>query len=287
MAEKGIFRSAMSGFNKKEVLEYIDQITAAWNEERQALAAQAEEAAARAQQAEEAAAAATRQAEEAQAQAANLQEQLATAETEAARSAQELSDKASALETVEKTLRETQEALQQTQEALSAMEKEVASLTAQRDEAISAVAEARMQLTSCQEAAAGAEQQLGENARRITELERDISLLRQENSRYKAILGTAESAQQHVESIVRPFIEQANRQADETLDSVQAVLAGVLAQLGELQGNVEQRRPALRRCKSDSDSRLSAAFGDWVTQARSAAQPGDTGASGADGHFFR
>ena len=114
----------------------------------------------------------------------------------------------------------------------------------------------------------------------VNYLETDyIRATQQAIARYEKVLGNVETAQEHVDGIVRPFIEQANRQADETLDSVQAVLAGLLAQLGELQGNVEQRRQALHRCKADSDSRLSAAFGDWLGLAQDASTSGN--------HFFR
>jgi chromosome segregation ATPase len=73
MAQNGMFRNAFRGFNKQEVLQFIDEITAAWDEERKALQATADEAVA-AQEAMQA------QAEEAQAQAAAAAEQLQTAE---------------------------------------------------------------------------------------------------------------------------------------------------------------------------------------------------------------
>ena len=37
MAQNGMFRNAFRGFNKQDVLQYIDEITAAWDEERKAL----------------------------------------------------------------------------------------------------------------------------------------------------------------------------------------------------------------------------------------------------------
>ena len=37
MEQKGIFRSALGGFNKQDVLNYIDEITAGWDRERQEL----------------------------------------------------------------------------------------------------------------------------------------------------------------------------------------------------------------------------------------------------------
>ncbi|MBQ8684304.1 MAG: hypothetical protein IJ518_07305 [Clostridia bacterium] len=275
MAEKGIFRSAMNGFNKKEVLEYIDQITAAWDAERQDLLAQMEAADNRTNAAEQAAIAARAAVEEAKKEAAAAQEQLAAMGQQLNYTTSELDTKNVAIQSMEELLQEKETALQTSQAALSAANAEIAELTVQRDEAISAVAEAREQLAELEATTA-----------RLTEAEALVAGLQQENDRYKAVLGTAETAQEHVNNIVRPFIEQANRQADETLDAVQAVLAGVLAQLGELQGSVEQRRQALHRCKDDSDSRLSAAFGDWLALARSAAN--EAPATPADtGHFFR
>ena len=37
MAQNGMFRNAFRGFNKQDVLQYIDQITAAWDAERKEL----------------------------------------------------------------------------------------------------------------------------------------------------------------------------------------------------------------------------------------------------------
>ncbi|MBQ8752096.1 MAG: hypothetical protein IJZ13_03225 [Clostridia bacterium] len=283
MADKGIFRSAMGGFNKKEVLEYIDQITAAWDAERQSLEHQAAAAEARAEAAETAAAEAGAAAETAETAAAEAQAELTTCREQLTQSAAELDTKTVTVQALE-------EVLQEKEAQLTVALQEIDRLTAQRDEAISAVAEAREQIAALETVSGETATRLEEATHRLTETEATAAILRQENDRYKAVLGTAETAQEHVDSIVRPFIEQANRQADETLDAVQAVLAGVLAQLGELQGSVEQRRQALHRCKADSDSRLSAAFGDWLALARSAAKPAEQAPAdpAADsGHFFR
>ncbi|MBQ9859611.1 MAG: hypothetical protein IJO76_02910 [Clostridia bacterium] len=272
MAENGIFRSALSGFNKQDVLDYIDRITAEWDAERQQLTARAEEADGRVAAAEQAAAEANAAAEEAQKAAAAAKEQLAEVE-------EQLRHATGELDTKNVTIQSMEELLQEKDSRLIAAEQEVSALTAQRDEAISAVAEAREQVANMEATA----RRLHETQEQLTKQSARLSALQQEIARYEAVLGSAETAQHHVDNIVRPFIEQANRQADETLDSVQAVLAGVLAQLGELQGNVDQRRQALQRCKSDSDSRLSAAFGDWMAQARQAAATKPV----TDRHFFR
>ena len=281
MAEKGIFRSAMGGFNKKEVLEYIDQITAAWDEERRLLTEQAEAAANAAAESAAAAEAADAKAAAAEQERDNALTQLAAVNEQLNHTAAELDTKNVAIQAMEERMQEKETALLQTQETLATTRAEVAELTVQRDEAISAVADARERIAELEVLAA-----------RLIEAEALAAGLQQENARYKEVLGTAETAQEHVDNIVRPFLEQANRQADETLDAVQAVLAGVLAQLGELQGSVEQRRQALHRCKDDSDSRLSAAFGDWLELARNAAKPADEPphvdpAPADNGHFFR
>ena len=272
MAENGIFRTALGGFHKQDVLDYIDKITAEWDAERQQLVARAEEADTRIATAEQATAQAVAAAEKAGEEATAAKERLAETVTQLSQATAELSTKNITIQSME-------ELLQEKDGRLTAAEQEVTALTAQRDEAISAVAEARQQVADMEATA----RRLHETQEQLTKQSARLSHLQQEIARYEAVLGSAETAQQHVDNIVRPFIEQANRQADETLDSVQAVLAALLAQLGELQGNVDQRRQALQRCKSDSDSRLSAAFGDWMAQARQAAATKPV----TDRHFFR
>lgn len=269
MAQNGLFRKAMGGFNKQDVLQYIDGITAGWNEERQALEQQAaaaataqQELAATAESAMEAANVAVQKAQVTETQLAETQHELYNATADLAECRAANGELAAQLE----------EALRR----VAQLEAEVTAVTAQRDEAIAAVADARAQLTANDGIAAELEE-----SRRVGRQQADqITAMQQAIARYEQVLGSADTAQQRADSIVRPFIEQANKQADETLDSVQAVLAGVLAQLGELQGSVEQRRQALRRCKADSDSRLSAAFGDWLGQTKDVFNPYDR-------HFFR
>ena len=146
---------------------------------------------------------------------------------------------------------------------------------AQRDEAIAALADAKAQ---AQENTA-VEAELEESRRENRQLRDQMDAMQQAINRYERVLGEAADAEERMGRIINPFLEQANKQADETLDSIQAVLAGLLAQLGEVQGNVEQRRQALERCKEDSSTRLNAAFGDWLEPAK------DTPAS--KNHFFR
>lgn len=262
MAQNGLFRTAMRGFKKQDVLQYIDDITAAWNTERQELQQQTDAANAARDElmeanaaAASAAAAATRQAQVAETQLAEAQKQVYDTTADLAESRAAADELAAQLE----------DALRR----VAQLEATVTAITAQRDEAIAAVADARAQLED--NAAAAAE--LEDSRQVCRRQEEQITAMQQAINRYERVLGDADTAKERADSIVRPFIEQANRQADETLDSVQAVLAGVLAQLGELQGSVEQRRQALRRCRADSDSRLSSAFGDWLGQAKDPYSP--------------
>ena len=268
MAQNGIFRTAMRGFNKQDVLQYIDEITAAWNGERTQLEQQTATATAAAEELRAAA-------ELAQTQAAGAIEQAQVAETQLAE-VKQLYHATADLAERDRTLEELSAQLQELRGQIEALERSVTAVTAERDEAIAAVADAREQLAG----QASTEQQLEESRRQVQRQDDQIVALQKAVARYEKVLGSAETAHQRVDGIVRPFIEQANKQADETLDSVQAVLAGVLAQLGELQGSVEQRRQALHRCRRDSDSRLSAAFGDWLGQAQDGAPP-------TDRYFFR
>lgn len=77
MEEKGVFRSALGGFNKQDVLQYIDQITGEWDEERQDLLNQAVAEREQAQQQGAAAAEAAAALAEAQQQLEALRGELA------------------------------------------------------------------------------------------------------------------------------------------------------------------------------------------------------------------
>ncbi len=275
MAESGLFRSAMRGFNKQDVLQYIDEITGAWDNERHGLEQQKNEAV----QAQEAMQAQMEQAQadkEQAIEAANEASQKAqVAATQLAEVQQELYDITADLAECRSDKDEIAAQLEEAQRRIALLEAQLTAVTNERDDAIAAVADTKAQLTSL----GVVEEQLNDYRQQNQRQSDQIDAMQQAIARYEKVLGNAETAHEHVDGIVRPFIEQANKQADETLDSVQAVLAGLLAQLGELQGNVEQRRQALHRCKADSDSRLSAAFGDWLGLAQDA--------SASSGQFFR
>ena len=275
MAENGMFRSAMRGFHKQDVLQYIDEITGAWDAERHNLEQQKEQAVASEQ-------AMHAQLEQAQADkdqaieaAAEANQKVQVSATQLAEVQQELYDVTADLAECRADKDELAAQLEEASRRIALLEAQLTAVTNERDDAIASVADAKAQLA----ALGTVEEQLGDYRQQNQRQSDQIDAMQQAIARYEKVLGNVETAQEHVDGIVRPFIEQANKQADETLDSVQAVLAGLLAQLGEFQGNVEQRRQALHRCKADSDSRLSAAFGDWLGQAQDV--------SASSGQFFR
>ena len=269
MAQNGMFRTAMGGFNKQDVLQYIDEITGAWNAERTALEQKAAEATALQEQLKA-------QADQSAAQAQEAGQRAQVAETQLAEAQQQMYDATAELSVHKTTAESLREQLEETLHRVAQLEAELAATADQRDAAIAAVADAK----SRQLDAAALASQLEESRQQNQRLDDQIDSMQQAIARYEQVLGDVDTAHQRVDEIVRPFIEQTNKQADETLDSVQAVLAGVLAQLGELQGSVEQRRQALSRCKADSDSRLTAAFGDWIKETKDVPPAPDR-------HFFR
>lgn len=255
MAQNGMFRNAMGGFNKQDVLQYIDGVTAEWNVEREGLGRQISESAEAVKSLQEQVNALLQQVAEAEQKALEAEQKAQVSDAQLAEVQQQLYDATADLAAAQSVNEQMQEALDEAQARIAQLEQNAADLARQRDDAIAAVADAKAQVAIVPE--------LEEKLHRKDE---QMAGMQQAIARYEKVLGTAEEAEQRVDGIVRPLINQANKQADDTLDRVQAALAALLAQLGEVQGNVEQRRLALQRCKEDSDSRLTAAFGDLMEE---------------------
>lgn len=267
MAQNGMFRKSFKGFNKQDVLQYIDEITAAWDEERKDLAAAAEEAVAAKE-------ALQTSADEALAQAAAALEQQQVAETQLAEVQQKLYDTTADLTVAATTIEEMATQLEEAQRRLAQLEQELAATANERDSAIAALADAKAQLA----VNTATTQQLEESRRQVGRQNEQIATLRQTIERYESVMGDADTVHQKMEGIVRPYIEQTGRQADETLNTVQTSLDALLAQLTNLQNAIDHSRAALRQSKADSDSRLTDALDEWLANAQDA--------SGNSRHFF-
>ena len=256
MTQNGMFRNAFRGFNKQDVLQYIDEITAAWDAERKELEAKTNEAVAVAESAQTLA-------EEAKAEAAAANEQQQIAETQLAETQQKLYDTTADLTVAATTIEEMAIQLEEAQRRLAQVEQELATTADERDNAIAALADAKEQLA----ANAVTARQLDESRQQVTRQNEQISAMRQTIDRYESVVGDADTVHQKVEGIVRPYIEQTGRQADDTLSNVQATLDGLLAQLGDLQNQIDQSRRNLQYQKADNDSRLTSALDEWMASA--------------------
>jgi septal ring factor EnvC (AmiA/AmiB activator) len=135
---------------------------------------------------------------------------------------------------------------------------------------------ARAEMMAAEERLVTREQELTQRNERLAALEARIT-------QYEAVLGRCDGMKEHMDSIVRPFTESASRRAEDTLDNTYALITALLAQLGELQGGIEEQKRALRQEKAESDARLSTVLNNWFSKAKELA---DTTVDRAT-HFFR
>ena len=261
MAQSGMFRNAFRGFNKQDVLQYIDEITAAWDEERKELEAKANAAIAAQEEAQTAAA-------EAQAQADAAVEAQTQAEARLAEVQQQLDNTNGDLAVAATTIEEMATQLEETQRRNAQLEQELSTTADERDAAIAALADAKEQLADVQTT----RQQLDESRRQVTRLNDQMATMRATIQKYERILGNADTAAQQMDGIVRPFIDDAHTLASDTLDGTHAALTAILSRINDLLGDVEQRRQSLLYSKTDSDARLSATLENWLAAAQGEGQ---------------
>lgn len=274
MEQKGVFRSALGGFHKQDVLNYIDGITAEWNEERQQLTAQAEADRELAQQQQDAAAEAVAALEAAQAAA-----DTATKENEALRGRlQELEAELIDLRQLPEQVRALTEQLQEVTAQRDVATAEKANLTEQLHIETDRANTATSEMMAAEERLQMKEQELGNRDARINELERS-------QTHYQAILNNAEDAGRRVEGIARPFIRQAGQQASEALEDIQGSLTALLEQLNELQGHIEEKKTNLNTSIDHTDSQMNGAITSWVATAKEAVKSDNVTGTATD--FFR
>lgn len=268
MEDKGIFRSSIGGFNKSDVLAYIDQITAAWDRERQELTqtaeqarqeadtaqAQAQLAKAQAAQAGTEADSARARTEELQKQLTALQEQLAAVCGQLDAANGQLAARQAQAEQDQKALRDTAERLRAAESTAAALRQQVAE---EQEKARSAVAEMM-----------AAEDRLSDRETELTQQSRQLQALAEQKNRYESLLGCGSAPQAHVEGLVRPVMEDTRRRADSALEDVDAALHALLAQCGELSETIRLHRDALQAAYADGDRRLSETLRGWLEAAR-------------------
>lgn len=237
MGKNGIFRSAIGGFNKNDVLQYIDRITGEWDAERQELT----QTAAAAQ-------------EEAQLQASAAEAQAATV---------------AAMQTQLQQLQETLAEVTATAQAVPALREQLDTLNGE-NEAL------RAKLNAADAATEAASE-------KNVSLQREMDEQNNKLAEYRVLLGHSRTAHAHMQNIVRPFMDDANRRTADTLDNVQAVISALLAQLAELQSSVAAQQQAQRDAAADDAARLTDTLDRWLDRANRLAA--DTPAAAP--RFFR
>lgn len=251
MEEKGMFRSAIGGFNKADVLNYIDELTGSWNEERVQL------------------------------------EQQAIADREKAEAA---TAKAEELQAAHDAMSNKLEEIRPLAEQAEDLAKQVAQMRAELNEAIAQNGQLTHKLAQCEEKSQSARAEIMAAEERLTIREQELTRrnerlasLEAVVAQYEAALGRCDGMKEHLDNIIRPFTDSASRRAEETLDNTYALIAALLAQLGELQEGIDTQKRALRQEKLESDAKLSNMLGNWFNKAKELA---GTTADRAT-HFFR
>lgn len=282
MEEQGIFRSALGGFHKGDVLTYIDEITARWDAERQQLQQQLSETQQQLTAAREQSSEQTAQAEAAQETVRQQKEKL-----DALRS--RLEEQSRALEELP-ALRQSLAALEtQVQDATAAAEAAATRCQTLEQE----TARAREQQQSATAEMMAAEERLSARTAQLTACEKKLADADARIARYEAVLGQVDGMEAHLDGLVRPYLEEAATAADRTLSDTRAALEDMRLRLDQLADELTHRQNMLCNAKADTDTRLQAALTAWLhtaagenVSAEGDAAPG-TGESSPDGHFFR
>ncbi len=238
MEDKGIFRSSLGGFNKQDVLNYIDSITAAWNEERLAL--------------EEKVQAATDELDTLRAQAAESTEARDIALQEAEDNRMLLQDLQEASQRQEAVYRETVENMEKElahlrhlPEQINSQKEQIAALTAANEELNGrAAAESERAATATREMMAAEE--------RLQAKEQECLALRTEKEATAASLAdttrqlrTAEEGRRLACDAARPHIDAAYRRTDDTMTDLNAALEDLMGRLAQVQGDIISKQAAL------------------------------------------
>ncbi len=258
MEEKGMFRSAIGGFNKADVLNYIDELTGSWNEERVQL--------------------------EQQVIADRERAEAAAAKAEELRAAHEaMTCELEALEEELEQVRPLAAQVQALEEQLAQMREELSEALAQNSQLTQKLARSEEKSQSARAEMMAAEDRLSTREQELTQRNERLASLEAVVARYEAVLGRSDGMKEHLDNIIRPFTESANRRAEETLDNTYALVAALLAQLGELQEGIDRQKRALRQEKAEGDVKLSNVLNNWFNKAKELAETTVDHAT----HFFR
>lgn len=264
MEEKGLFRSALGGFHKQDVLEYIDTITAGWNEERVALIEQAETATATAEEASAAAKEAAAAYQQTADDLARLQKENAVLKERLS----QLEGLPAQVASLTEELEETAARLETEQGASAALRESLATETERASTAVSEMM--------------AAEQRLETVTNELETKNTVLVLLQEKVTNYEGLLGSAEETGSKLNEIVRPFAQQAYTAAEESLKSVEDTLAQWMLLMDEMRQNAAARRETLQNESQLCNQQLHETLLQWQEKAKTAAASTEK-----PDHFFR
>ena len=153
-------------------------------------------------------------------------------------------------------------------------------------------AHAREQQQSATAEMMAAEERLSARTTQLTACEKKLADAMTRIARYEAVLGQADDMEEHLDGLVRPYLETTTNAADRTLEDTRAALEDMRLRLQQLTDELTRRQNALCNAKADTDARLQALLTTWLQTAAADTTPvseggaADPGVS-SDGHFFR
>ncbi len=258
MEEQGIFRTSMRGFNREDVLSYIDRLqseqSAALQEQSDAAAKAAEEA----QKLREQVAALSEQLSAVQAENASLFGNLSELERlvdEHNRTNRALREQAAAAAGARERLLQTEKELHSLREQaasvssvrarLAATEKELTELRHlqhERSDRLHDVTSLNRQLN---DQLAACKQQLAMSQQQVAALKRRGDQLEESNARYQAVAGNVSELAAELRTLGNRFLEIACKRSEECLEAMDIAVNTLERQLSESHAQMGQARELL------------------------------------------
>ncbi len=256
MSDSGVFRSAIGGFHKQDVLRYIDELQAEHLREREELEAQLAEVQTELAEAQEAHRTLM---ETAAAEAEATQQQKAEWEADSAQLQRLVDEQNSANRMLRTQIQDVREDLSRLQtetaplrKQLEATKWEAASMQARLDEAAAHEAVYQQQLS----AIADLKKQLGEAVKAQQQAEKQRLEAEAVSQRYAELIGDIGSFIMEVRSMGRHVLSSAHTRGNEALTAVNAAVALLQQQLSETTVRLEAAGEELSRDNQGAEQRL-------------------------------
>lgn len=275
MAELGAFRTGLSGFNKKDVLDYIDSMQLSHAEELNQQAAMADNLRRQISQAEEKASAAADRADQAGAEVAAMREenqQLQQSLDEALRFVSELKAQAAEMDALRREREDFRsraaEAEARAEEAYAHTE-ENGRLRLENRRLAGELEQLRQQTVPAE----AVDTERAQSQSRIAALEEQAARLTAENDRLNGLVGDVGELIMEVRSMGQRYLDSACRRGEEGIEALDGAVASLQRQLEEAKGDVDAARDELKEQREAAAARLEEMVQSLVRQADESAAP--------------